>query len=279
MIQDIGPQRYHCEYQRKEPQKDSLILCYYENMVLLSAGEERKLPQYGEIRDVPEISTAEKVYLFSIDEKEYYLLQGEADYTCENYEYCNVRKVRDIACLETCFAVSTGYQLFLWYRDNRYCGRCTAKLEKGDKERMLFCPECGNGVYPKIAPAVIVGITDKNRILMTKYAGREYKKYSLVAGFCEIGETAEDTVCREVMEEVGLKVKNIRYYKSQPWGFDSNLLLGFFADLDGDDTITREEEELAVAEWIERENTVGMNDGISLTREMIEVFSRNDVRN
>lgn len=64
---------------------------------------------------------------------------------------------------------------------------------------------------------------------MTKYAGREYKRYALIAGFTEIGETAEETVHREVMEEVGLKVKNIRYYKSQPWGFDSNLLMGFSA--------------------------------------------------
>jgi NAD+ diphosphatase len=143
---------------------------------------------------------------------------------------------------------------------------------------MLFCPDCGNMVYPKIAPAVIVGITDGDKILMTKYAGREYKKYSLVAGFCEIGEAAEDTVRREVMEEVGLKVKNIRYYKSQPWGFDSNLLMGFFADLDGVNEITRDETELAVAEWIERKDTVGMNDGISLTREMIDVFCNNNVR-
>lgn len=144
---------------------------------------------------------------------------------------------------------------------------------------MFYCPACGNVAYPKIAPAVIVGVIDGERILMTKYAGREYKKYSLVAGFCEIGETAEDTVKREVMEEVGLKVKNIRYYKSQPWGFDSNLLIGFFADLDGDDTIVREEEELAVAEWIERKNVVNMDDGISLTREMMDVFSRNELRN
>jgi NAD+ diphosphatase len=140
---------------------------------------------------------------------------------------------------------------------------------------MLFCPDCGNVIYPKIAPAVIVGIIDGDKILMTKYAGREYKKYSLVAGFCEIGEAAEDTVRREVMEEVGLKVKNIRYYKSQPWGFDSNLLMGFFADLDGENVITRDETELAVAEWIERKDTSGMNDGISLTREMIDVFCNN----
>ena len=80
----------------------------------------------------------------------------------------------------------------------------------------MRCACCGNMVYPKIAPAVIVGVIYDNKILMTKYSDREYKKYALIAGFTEIGETAEETVRREVMEEVGLKVKDIVYYKSQP---------------------------------------------------------------
>ena len=75
---------------------------------------------------------------------------------------------------------------------------------------------CGNMEYPKICPAVIVGVTDGDRLLMSKYAGRAYKNYALIAGFTEIGETVEQTVAREVMEEVGLKVKNIRYYKASP---------------------------------------------------------------
>lgn len=94
---------------------------------------------------------------------------------------------------------------------------------------MLRCPKCGNLIYPKIAPAVIVAVTRGDQILMTRYQGRDYKGYALIAGFTEIGETAEDTVRREVMEEVGLQVKDLRYYGSQPWGADANLLLGFLA--------------------------------------------------
>ena len=106
-------------------------------------------------------------------------------------------------------------------------------------------------VFPKIAPAVIVGVTNGDKILMTKYAGREYKKYALIAGFTEIGETAEQTVEREVMEEVGLHVKNIRYYKSQPWGYDSDLLLGYFCELAEEHKIELDETELSLAEWID----------------------------
>ena len=101
-------------------------------------------------------------------------------------------------------------------------------------------------VYPVISPAVIIAVTHNGKLLMSKYAGREYKKYALIAGFNEIGETIEETVHREVMEEVGLKVKNLKYYKSQPWPFTGTLLMGFFCELDGeDDRITLEEEELA----------------------------------
>ena len=126
--------------------------------------------------------------------------------------------------------------------------------------------------YPKIFPAVIVGVTDGNRLLMSKYAGREYKKYALIAGYAEIGETRDETVKREVMEEVGLKVKNIRFYKSQPWSFTDTLLLGFFADLDGEDKITLDKEELALAEWFEREDIPITERNISLTNEMILYF-------
>ena len=114
--------------------------------------------------------------------------------------------------------------------------------------------------YPKICPAVIIGLTDGNRLLMSKYAGRAYKKYALLAGFTEIGETVEETVRREVMEEVGLKVK-----------------MGFYCDLDGDDRITLDREELALAEWFEREEIPEVTSHESLTNEMIMRFKNGEV--
>ena len=94
------------------------------------------------------------------------------------------------------FAGVTGWQLHRWYTSRRYCGRCGSPMVKDAKERMMFCPECHLMEYPKISPAVIIAVTDGNRILMSKYAGREYKKYALLAGFNEIGETIEETVKR-----------------------------------------------------------------------------------
>ena len=124
---------------------------------------------------------------------------------------------------------------------------------------------------------MVTGVIDGDKILMTKYAGRDYKKYALVAGFAEIGETIEDTVRREVMEEVGLKVMNIRYYKSQPWSFTDTLLFGFFCEVDGKDKITMDTEELAFAEWLTREEIPTKYDGISLTNEMIMKFKNKEI--
>ena len=137
----------------------------------------------------------------------------------------------------------------------------------------MKCPKCGSMEFPKICPAVIIGVTHGDKILMSKYAGREYTKYALLAGFAEIGEPIEDTVKREVMEEVGLKVKNIRYYKSQPWSLSDTLLMGFFCDLDGDDeNVILDEEELALAEWFERDKMPVEPEGVSLTNEMMMAF-------
>ena len=141
---------------------------------------------------------------------------------------------------------------------------------------MLRCPSCGRLIFPVIAPAVIVGVIDGDRIILTTYAGREYKRYALIAGFTEIGESAEQTVRREVMEEVGISVKNITYYKSQPWGYDSNLLMGYFCQADipegGDGHLTIDRQELATGEWVNRDDIPDYPEHLSLTHEMMVYF-------
>lgn len=140
----------------------------------------------------------------------------------------------------------------------------------------MVCPNCGNIVYPKICPAVIVAITDGDRLLLTKYANRKFRRYSLVAGFNEIGESIEDTVHREVMEETGLKVKNLRFYRSQPWVYTDSLLMGFYCDLDGSDEVHRQESELSEATWFHRSELPTDHSGISLTGDMIIRFRRSE---
>lgn len=278
MIQDIQPKHLYNQYDPVPPDGESYALYYENHAVLLKRTPEGIVfPRFKELERLNEEIYEDYIYLFSVDDERYYLVreinrERLSDFTMENTEIFRSAVPRYHA-----FAGITGYQLYNWYRNHKYCGRCGKMMARDDKERMLRCNACHNMEFPKICPAVIIGVTDGDRILMSKYAGRAYKKYALLAGFTEIGETVEETVEREVMEEVGLKVKNIRYYKSQPWAFSDTLLMGFYCDLDGEDTITLDREELALAEWFERDKIPSQMSGESLTNEMIMKFKNGKV--
>lgn len=273
MIQDIEPHHFKNEYEPEAPDKDSIILCYKGREVLAkSEGGKLVYPTFGEMEKYNDGLYENYNYLFSIDSQRFYLADDISCGPLSSYHMENSQILRRAEPKYLAFAGATGWQLYNWYKSRRFCGKCGKPMIPDEKERMMKCSKCGHMEYPKICPAVIVAVTHGNRLLMSKYAGREYKKYALLAGFAEIGETIEDTVRREVMEEVGLKVKNITYYKSQPWSFSDTLLLGFFAELDGDEAITLDKEELALAEWFEREEILVEAGGISLTNEMIQAF-------
>ena len=275
MIQDIAPLKLNNAYHRKKPKNNSRMLGFIDRMIYLKYDEKIEFLTYERWTDTLREQRKEIpacVYLFSIGEEDYFLTDIAADTQIEGFAFHKMFSVRTMQPMKDVFAATTAWHLYVWYRDNQFCGRCGINLKHDTLQRMMRCPKCGNLVFPKIAPAVIIGLTDGDKILMTKYAGREYKRYALIAGFTEIGETAEETVVREVMEEVGLKVKNIRYYKSQPWGFDSNLLLGYFCDLAEKAEIQLEEEELSLAEWVDYKDVPDDPEGLSLTREMMVHF-------
>ena len=280
MIQDIYPHIYHNEYKDFQPENTDFILVFHRNTVMIRFKEEHlRYPTFSEMQSF----SCDYQYLFSIDNYKYFLALPkschleEPSIMIDGYHYEDVRIFRSAASRHTAFAGITAHHLFGWYQSNRFCGRCGQKMLPDHKERMLFCPDCRNMVYPRISPAVIVGIINGDQILMSKYAGRSYTNYALIAGFTEIGECAEQTVAREVMEEVGLKVKNIRYYKSQPWAFSGSLLMGFFCDLDGSDQIKLDTSELAEAGWYSRDEITLVDDHISLTREMIMHFKNGNI--
>ena len=283
MIQDIYPKIYHNEYHDVNPTENDFILVFHKNTVLLRFQNGKlRYPTLKEMTDLP----CSYYYLFSIDNYKYFLAHPDADsqpgsqtvpYSLAHYRYEDVRIFRTANSRHSAFAGITAHHLFGWYQANQFCGRCGHKMVPDHKERMLFCPNCQNMVYPRISPAVIVGVINGNRLLMSKYAGRSYTNYALIAGFTEIGESVEQTVEREVMEEVGLKVKNIRYYKSQPWAFSGSLLMGFFCDLDGSDQIILDTNELAEAGWYSPDDIHLEDDHVSLTREMIMLFKKGGV--
>lgn len=131
----------------------------------------------------------------------------------------------DIYC-----AAQQAYQILHWRRSYRFCPKCGAKLErKGGGERAMRCEACGLDYFPRINPAVIMGVVNGDSILLAERRGRNGVFYSVLAGFVEPGETLEGAVAREVMEEVGIKVTDIQYLRSQPWPFYNNIMLAFSA--------------------------------------------------
>jgi NAD+ diphosphatase len=139
-------------------------------------------------------------------------------------------------------------QLLDWQRDHRFCGRCAAAMELGDGGRAMRCPSCGLLNYPRIAPCVIVLVTRGRDLLLARNARFPRPMYSTLAGFIEPGESAEDTLRREVREEVGVEVGDLSYFASQPWPFPGQLMLGFFAEYRSGD-IRPDGDEISEADW------------------------------
>ncbi|MBR2048578.1 MAG: NAD(+) diphosphatase [Oscillospiraceae bacterium] len=273
MLQDMAFGRLENEYRNMTAGAEDRVLCFHQGQVLLCRGEDDTLtlPTLSHMAQWQAPSSPR--YLFRMLEEPYFLWIDPAPLCPDGgFAYEPVRPLRQLKSKEICYAIMTGWHLYNWYRTNRLCGCCGTPTEHDQRERMLRCPGCGNMIFPRISPAVIVAVTNGDRLLLSKYAGRAYTRYALLAGYTEIGETMEQTVHREVMEEVGLRVKNLRYYKSQPWGVDGNVLMGFFCDVDGSDAIHIDEQELAMADWYPRDALPAQDDGISLTREMIRIF-------
>lgn len=282
MIQDIFPHTWDIAYKNCRPEDNSFIFFFGEGQLLLLQEPDGTFdfPRYKQV----EAFCKQMVYLFSLDGEDCFRQNvSKEDAQKLDKQFSNAKWVarsffRKAKPKEKAFAAITGMHLDGWYQKNVFCGCCGEKLSHDKKERMLRCASCNNMVFPRINPAVIVGITDGNRLLLTKYNGREYKNYALVAGFNEIGESLEETVRREVYEETGLNVKEISYYKSQPWGFTDNILVGYFCSVDGDTTIRMDAEELSVASWFEAEEIDVVWEDLSLTNDMICHFIKEHKR-
>ncbi len=273
MIQDIAPRKLYNHFVPDyTPKEGDHVFSFKDGDLLMSFTEDKVC--FPTVADYPSDAVKELVYLFSVEEEVFLLLRKEVA-PPEGFSYQKLKVLRDKYFLpkDYVFAAFTAYQLNDWYSVTRFCGKCGSPNEDDKLERARTCPHCGNKIYPRINPAVIIGVTDKstNKIVLTKYR-TGFGHNALVAGFTEIGETLEETVEREVMEEVGLTVTNIRYYKSQPWGIASDILAGFFCDVTGDSQIKMDGSELKYAEWVSPEDIVLQPLEYSMTNEMMKLF-------
>lgn len=274
MIQDIFPKQLDNQYRgERTVGGDCPVLHFLGRRFLCRLSGENGL-SFPTQRELAAVDGA-RVYAFAIDETWYFLLWHDGEIALDGYEYRDVDLFRTARPKDAAYAAVTAFHLSNWYSDNRICGRCGGKTVHDGELRMMKCPDCGAMIFPKIMPSVIVAVTHGDKLLLTKYNRPGARRFALIAGFTELGETVEETVHREVLEEVGLRVKNLRYYKSQPWGISGGgLLLGFWCEVDGGDDIHVDGVELAEGAWVSRAELKETYEdaGIALTGEMIAQF-------
>ncbi|MBW4596900.1 MAG: NAD(+) diphosphatase [Brasilonema angustatum HA4187-MV1] len=162
-------------------------------------------------------------------------------------------------------------QIVEWDRTHQYCGHCATPTTQLSHERAKRCPKCGLVNYPRLSPAIIVLVSRGEELLLARAPRFPPGMYSVLAGFVEPGESLEETVVREVREEVGIEVKDIRYFGSQPWPFPNSLMIGFTATYASGDIVI-EPQELVDAAWFSKHNLPQVPPRLSIARKLIDSF-------
>jgi len=162
-----------------------------------------------------------------------------------------------------------GVQLLEWNRTHRFCGQCGTPTEPATGERARRCPACGLAAFPRLAPAVITLVTRGDEALLARGASFPRPMYSCLAGFVEPGETLEEAVRREVREEVGVELADVRYVGSQPWPFPHSLMIGFRAEWAGGE-IVPDPSEIADAQWYRADDLPVVPPPVSIARALID---------
>lgn len=175
------------------------------------------------------------------------------------------------------FAIAArAIQIVAWDSNHQFCGQCATAMEPSPTERTKHCPNCGLRNYPKLSPAVIMLIYRGEEILLARSPRFRNGMYSVLAGFVEPGESLEEAVARETLEEVGITVKNIRYFGSQPWPFPDSLMLGFTAEYASGE-IVMEPGEIEAADWFTKDNLPPVPGPLSIARKLIDAFVAGDI--
>lgn len=189
----------------------------------------------------------------------------------DGFAFCDLRRVFPMLPEDIAHAAGYGYHLIRWKRSNRFCGRCGSSLEDSAHERSRYCPSCSEISYPRVFPAVIVAVSRHDRILLARAGRFPSTLFSVLAGYVEPGETLEACVRREVREEVGIELRNIRYFGSQSWPFSSALMVAFTAE-HAKGAIRVDGREIVEADWFPPDALPPVPEPISIARRLIDDF-------
>jgi NAD+ diphosphatase len=275
MIQNIHPHLFSNVFVVNSAIQDNdYIFHFKENSLLLKQkGDSFEIPKKKELKGLH----TEGQFLFTLNNVKCFLVwecQAPEDNT---FTYHEISFLRNISQPEMDWSAAVAFHLMNWYSQNKFCGKCGSPTVSKKDERAIVCPSCQRILYPTISPAIIVAIRSNDKILLARNANFRDGFYSLVAGYVDVGESIEDAVRREVKEEVGLDIKNIRYYDSQPWPFSGSMMIGFIADGDDSQPIEIDNVEIVEAAWYSRDNLPMRPPNRSIAGEIIDKFEEGEL--
>lgn len=186
----------------------------------------------------------------------------------ERYEMCGLRQSYYKLSHEDYLKAGKCHELLYWDQNTKFCGVCGGPM-RFDTDISKKCEHCGKEVWPQLATAVIVLVRKDKEVLLVHATNFRTDFYGLVAGFVETGETLEEAVHREVMEETGLHIKNLKYFASQPWPYPCGLMVGFIADYDGG-KIHLQRSELSKGSWFDKDHLPQIPEKLSIARQLID---------
>jgi len=225
------------------------------------------------------LEPAEKQYLGVLDNCPCYAVEISSKPSIpENVKFISLMRLFGLVEENLFRLAGKAFQIINWDRTHQYCSQCGAKTSKKLNEYAKVCSNCGFTVYPRISPCVIVAVLNEDKILLIRSKHFKVDFYTVISGFVESGETLEECLRREVKEEVGIEVKNISYFGSQPWPFPDSLMIAFTAEYDSGD-ITIDEEEIVDARWFTAGELLDLPGPISIARQLIDWFIQKNIIN
>ena len=247
---------------------------FHEGRLLISDRHDGQLiPRSSDLAKC-NIHTIRKQFLGCLEDRPCYAAElADDDPIADGFVLQGLRQLFGRLEEELIWVAGRANQLVDWSRSHRFCGRCGHATEDKPNERAKTCPACNLVNYPRVSPAIIVAVIRDHRILLGRNRRFIGGFFSVLAGFAEPGESLEECVAREVHEEVGIRVANIRYFGSQPWPFPNSLMVGFTAEYAGGH-ITVDKSEIVEADWFSAGNLPPIPPKISIARQLIDWFAR-----
>ena len=247
--------------------KDKLLLAKQGEKFAVPAGEEAPvgLSKSSSVMEVGTMDDGTPIKTFALNAP---VINDTA------FEWIDLRKSFHLLPREHYLKAGKCRELIYWDSNTQYCGTCGTPLRMHTPISKR-CPQCGREIWPALSPAIIVLVHKGNEVLLVHARNFKGDYYGLVAGFVETGETLEEAVHREVAEETGITITNLRYFGSQPWPYPNGLMVGFEADYVAGN-IHLQKEELSHGAWFSKENLPAVPDKLSIARKMIDYWRTQD---